>query len=178
MPVALKVDVIGANELARDLGRCGTGTPAFRQAMLQALRVVDAAIERNLRGGHPLYRRSGALAQSIHENQEVIRGPQGYEGVIGPQNIIYARVHELGKTITPKRGKYLRFIWAPRGTSPGMLNKLIGTKKGKARGIGWVSVKSVRIPPRPYLAPAAKRSATRIAALLGKAYIASVEHGG
>jgi len=44
----------------------------------------------------------------------------------------YARIHEEGDTITPKKGKYLHF-------------------KGSK---GWAKVTSVTIPPRPFLQPA------------------------
>lgn len=47
-------------------------------------------------------------------------------------NVVYARIHELGGTIFPKKGLYLRF---------------------KTRDGGFVTVKSVTIPKRPYLRP-------------------------
>lgn len=45
---------------------------------------------------------------------------------------VYARIQERGGTVTAKRTKYLRFQY-PNGS--------------------WHSVKSVRIPARPYMAP-------------------------
>jgi len=51
----------------------------------------------------------------------------------------YARIHEEGDTITPKKGKYLHF-------------------KGSK---GWAKVTSVTIPPRPFLQPALEHIATK-----------------
>jgi len=51
--------------------------------------------------------------------------------MVGSYGPVYARIHELGGTIVPRRKKWLRFQ----------------TENG------WVVTKKVRIPKRPYLLP-------------------------
>ena len=51
-------------------------------------------------------------------------------------NLIYARIHEQGGTITPKKSAYLVFQVGGR----------------------WVKTKSVYIPARPYMEPALRES--------------------
>lgn len=73
--------------------------------------------------------RTGHLRRSI--KSEVIKKPSSLIGKIF-SNIIYARIHELGGVIRPKKGKCLKF----------------------QIGGHWVMVKKVKIPARPYLRPA------------------------
>lgn len=76
--------------------------------------------------GRPTLVRSRTLANSIkgHNN--------GTKIWIGTKTK-YARIHQEGGTIVPKNGQYLVFPYR---------------KSGK---LYWASVKSVTIPPRPYL---------------------------
>lgn len=124
------------------------GNAAFR-------RLVDDAWARakeNVSGGpsaHSMGRvisRRGTLRESIKRGPYIQMGP----GKPGEQRIytdlIYARVHEFGATITAKRAPYLRFrLWMPTDTS--------------APTGPWRMAKSVAIPARPFLAPAATEAA-------------------
>jgi len=75
-----------------------------------------------LKGGQTL-RDTGRLHNSIFAKV------QGNKITIGT-NVVYAPILHFGGTIKPKNGKYLTFR----------------TLKG-----GWVKVKAVYIPPRPYM---------------------------
>lgn len=98
--------------------------------------------------GHPLYSRTGGLAESI-EGKTYARG-DGIIGIIGT-DVRWARVHELGAIITPKTQPYLRFRMIERGTG---------------KDLGWKTVRSVRIPRRPVFKPAVQEKKGRINYLL------------
>lgn len=89
--------------------------------------------------GRVLNRRTGNLLATAHGSVE--QEPDGLRIVFqaggGPRNVKYARIHELGGTITPKNGQALRF-------------------KGRN---GWATVKSVTMPRRPYLEPSRDEAA-------------------
>lgn len=84
----------------------------------------------NLRGRPGLFRRSGELARSFAaldvSSGETIAGA----AALGFTTSKYARIHEFGGTILPKRGKYLVF------------------RDTRTRAKGYVSVRSVTIPAR------------------------------
>lgn len=95
--------------------------------------------------------RSGRLRGSIQGN--VKKTGAGADvllsagGGAGRGIVKYARIHEHGGTITAKRAKYLTF--------PVSADAFTGA--GVSRGAGgsvWRSVKSVKIPARPYMQPA------------------------
>ena len=99
---------------------------------------------------------TGMLRRSIFSDVEP--GSPGIfaTGVLGSQNVPYARIHEIGgktqpHTIVPKTKVYLVFFWE---------------KKGR-----WVKKKSVNhpgsyIPARPYLVPGLVMSMLKIKNLL------------
>ncbi len=92
------------------------------------LRVRSGALRRSLAG----------ITETKGQTVSVVlssggRGLPGQEGfATGFGSVPYARIHEEGGTITPKRGKYLHF-------------------KGSK---GWAKVTSVTMPKRPFLQPA------------------------
>lgn len=69
-------------------------------------------------------------------------------GLFGSE-VEYAGIHEFGGVINAKNAKYLRF---------------------KTFDGSWHSVKSVTIPARPYLKPAAEKEQPRIAEMLAKRF--------
>jgi phage gpG-like protein len=99
--------------------------------------------------GKPLYD-TGRLVASIRARV------QGSTLTVGT-NLAYAKVHQFGAVITPKKGRYLTIplsVEAQRAGSPRRMNKLhrrgraLFDAKGKAH---WALVLSVKIPARPYL---------------------------
>ncbi|RTI04509.1 hypothetical protein CSW30_13275 [Thermus scotoductus] len=116
------------------------GNAAFR-------RLVDDVVRRaqeNASLGRPgLIPRTGKLHKSITKGPYKQWTPGSYGEQRVYSDLIYARVHEYGATIRPKRGPYLVFrLWnfsdTDRPTGP------------------WRRARQVVIPPRPFLGPAAK----------------------
>lgn len=119
---------------------------------------VDSAIHQTVRrlalkltgrvkqklSGEVLHVRTGRLRRSIHPELEY--GPGRAVATVGT-NVIYARTHEYGATITPKKAKALRFR--------------IGEK--------WVTTKKVVIPERSFLRSALREMAPDIKSELAKA---------
>lgn len=113
-------------------------------------RLVDDVVLRakeNVSMGRPgLIPRTGQLYRSIKKGPYKQMRPGSYGEQRVYSNLIYARVHEYGATIRPKRKPYLTFrLWnfydTDRPTGP------------------WVRARQVEIPPRPFLGPAAHDTA-------------------
>lgn len=122
-----KETIIGLAEFTRDLGKLSAA--ARSNTILDALEaggwVIASYAQENARNKlnkHPL----GNLTNSITVKRE---GKTILAGVFG---VIYAKIHEFGGIITPKKGPYLAF-----------------QIDGK-----WIFTKKVTIPARPYLRPA------------------------
>jgi phage gpG-like protein len=73
---------------------------------------------------------TGSLRRSARIVPAVASGPRAVSAVT--VSAVYARIQELGGTVRAKRAPFLRFAY-PKGR--------------------WHSVRSVRIPKRPYMAP-------------------------
>lgn len=82
---------------------------------------------------HAWKNRTGILEGSISISLFAHKAEKGFSGAWGSKAVIYALIHELGGTILPKKGTHLTF----------------------QIGGNWVRTKSVTIPKRPYLRPAA-----------------------
>ena len=99
---------------------------AFQAQMKEVLK----SAKRHATSGRPgLIRRTGALERGIKLGPLELGG-QMRQSLL--TTVIYGRIHELGGTITAKKGPYMTFPINGR----------------------WVRVRSVTIPARPYLAPA------------------------
>jgi len=113
------------------LTKLGNDMPEINRRTLGMLseEVISVSQKSYLRGGHPLNRRTGKLAQSL--TYKVDSG--GRFADVGT-NLVYAAIHEFGGTIRPGPKGFLAWR-APSGE--------------------WVFTrKPVRIPQRPYLKPA------------------------
>lgn len=84
--------------------------------------------------GQPPALVSGTLRRSAR----IVPAPEGEARATASVRVgtVYARIQELGGTVTAKRTKYLRFQY-PKGS--------------------WHSVRSVHLPARPYMAPTRAR---------------------
>ena len=178
-------------------------TLSMEERMGVACLKLEAQAKNNiLNGSSGLHSRTGALAGSISSNwtgrpgiatitgiakrsgAEPIGKPGGrfpvINGVVG-SNLAYARIHELGGTIRPRRAKYLTIplpatLTAQSGASRGRARDFRDTfiKRSKAGNLIifrenggsitplFVLKKSVSIPARPYLRPAMERGASYI----------------
>lgn len=116
------------------------------------LRDVVADIKNKFTSASGLRIRSGKLRDSINSTMKKQGGTlHGYVGSTEE----YAPTHEFGAIITPKVGDYLKF-------------------KGKS---GWVSVKKVVIPRRPFLLPGIERNKEKIADQLVKYINRRIRYG-
>lgn len=139
----LKVKVVGDRELAIRFDKNIKTTPKnLELGIKKSLALIKRNIHRYLTG-RSLRVRTGALRESI--TQEIHRGKDPY-GRIG-SNLVYARIHELGGEIRPVRATYLHF----------------------KVGDQWVKTKLVRMPKRPYMAPAFKDSMPGIMTIFKRA---------
>jgi len=77
----------------------------------------------------------GHLKRSVKLWPATVTGPYRASSKVGPQ-IVYARIQELGGTVTPIGHPFLRF---------------------PAIGGGWVFARKVKLPPRPYMRPVHRR---------------------
>ena len=85
---------------------------------------------------------------------------------IGPRGIRYARIHELGGVITPKRAAAL-FIPLKEGAQPG--------QDGLEWGVDFVLAQRVTMPQRAYLRPAVDRKSKIVGALMGERIAVLIE---
>lgn len=153
MSVSLDVRIRGIEGAQRRLDQVSLTSPEFKQGMRKAVESVKRQVQRNLTGGNPLNVRTGLLRRSV--KGRVIRKRKAYEGIVGPQRVPYARIHELGGIIRPKRAKALVFK--------------IGNR--------WIRTQKVTMPKRPYLKPAALKKSKAVAKILGKAIVGANSQG-
>ena len=117
-------------------------TSAFERAMIENPKEIQLSIRKSLMTSAQVVQRKAKInAPFITGNLKRNIKSKVFKDVakIGT-DVIYARIHELGGIITPKRAKYLRFK--------------VGGK--------WVATKRVVMPKRPYLQPALEDSANEI----------------
>lgn len=143
------------------------------------------AVRRRLTG-EVLNYRSGALRRSADGEAKVIGNGWQIElrAGEGPDKVKYARIHELGGTITPKHGRFLAIPLPPvlnsrgiaksrprdqaltfvpiHGGAAGLLVKPTGRGKRRAFVAFWYLTPRVRIPARPYLKPSMLEMAERV----------------
>jgi len=125
--------------------------------------VRHRAVYKYLTSG-PLHKRSGTLASSVMTGP-LRRAGKKFETSVGT-NVFYGRVWEFGaqtpghivkpKNINPRTGKlnkYLRFRTGPYGAH--------------GQGIGpGVSVKSVKMSPKPWLGPSVEDMRSKVVRIL------------
>lgn len=135
----ITVKLKGARELAFDMKKAGffLARKAMPEIVAKAGFEVEGRVKKAITG-KILKVRSGHLRRSVHT---VLHGKGRKAGATVGTSVIYAAVHEFGATIRAKRAKYLRF---------------------KIPGIGFRSVKQVRIPARQPFARTFQKSLRKI----------------
>jgi len=122
---------------ANDLAKIARIPANFKKGLTRGLKMamLFAEAQAKLRFNTPgnLRVRTGHLRRSIGS------GAEGNTGWVGT-NVSYGEVNELGATIRPKKGKYLKF-------------QIMGQ---------WKTVKEVVIPPRPFIRPAVEENTERL----------------
>jgi phage gpG-like protein len=156
-------------DLARIKKKLDGVDPAQRGRFIkQGLQIGALVIENELRNvataGDTLKRRTGNLSRSI--GTAVVESSNGMEAVIGSgvrsgKRLPYANIHEIGGTILPKKGRFLR-IPIRKGSDfaleRGMGKKRISFSSGV---LGYIFVKSVKIPARYYLSKSLDKKRTQ-----------------
>jgi phage gpG-like protein len=127
-------------------------TAKMRQAQKAGVNATMAACVIHAKANHNWKNQTGVLEGSINIASFARVDGAGVVGTWGSQDVRYALIHELGGVIVPVRAKALRFKLAD----------------GSFR-----IVKSVTIPPRPYLRPAADAKYPLLAGNIRKAFEAA-----
>lgn len=129
---------------------------ATQQATVAAGDMLVTAAVKNFTGAHPAgfphvggtapNTVTGNLQRSITADPIRSAGNHRYSVTVGPR-AIYARLVELGGTITPKRGPFLVWTLGPRPASPE------GWKAAQKAGLVR-RARSVTVHPHPFFSPA------------------------
>ena len=109
-------------------------TERMRAAQLAGVNATMGACVVEAKNSHAWQNRTGVLEGGIGIADYAARTGDGVRGTWGVQDVRYALIHELGGVIVPRTARALA----------------IPLDDGSVR-----FVKSVRVPPRPYLRPAA-----------------------
>lgn len=123
----------------------------MRDAQIAGVNQTMAACVVDAKRNHSWQNRTGILEGGIDIADYAAPNGDGVKGTWGVRDVVYALIHELGGVITPKRGKALAI---PDPANPG----------------GILLVKSVTIPKRPYLRPAADTQYPKLAGRIAKAF--------
>ena len=159
--------------------------PAILRECGKLAQVGLGAARRRLTG-EVLHYRSGALRRSTDGNATLV--PGGWQIQLqaggGRDDVAYARIHEEGGVIRPKRGRFLAIPLPPvlnarglakskprdqvltfvpiHGGSAGLLVKPSGRGKRRTFVAHWFLTPRVTMPARPYLAPSMVEMAAKV----------------
>lgn len=121
----------------------------MRQAQIEGVNRIMAQCTREAKTTHDWNNRSGTLEGGVNIITYAAANATGVKGVWGAADVKYALIHELGGVIKPVRAKALA----------------IPQDDGSVR-----LVKSVTIPKRPYLRPAADAKYPGLTLAIRRAY--------
>lgn len=124
-------------------------TAKMRAAQKAGVNATMGAAVVEAKGHHNWVNRTGVLEGGIDVVDYAEEVADGVSGQWGVRDVVYALIHELGGTIVPKVAKALKIPMAD----------------GSFR-----FVKSVTIPARPYLRPAADKTYPTLASRIRRAY--------
>lgn len=173
--------VFGKEELIarfRALSEAQQGQALVNTTLAGGVVIVNAAKD-NIREQGLI--RTRTLSRSIH--QEVVESKPEIAVTEVGTNLAQAPIHEFGGTIQAKDSKYLA---VPVGTRRGSPLKHSDLRVRKTAGgnlvmvdeggiVQYVLKKSVEIPARPYLRPAADENNAAIRQAMEKAFVQQIE---
>lgn len=117
----IRFQITNAAEAKAAIARVGARAgEVLTDSMNQAVLILQRGVKTDQLSGNPLKVRSGRLRSSI--SAFTARTATGVEGTVGT-NVPYARIHEYGGEITPKKGQYLTIPLAAALTGAGVLRK-------------------------------------------------------
>jgi len=129
-----------------------------RAAQVRGVNATMAACVTGAKRNHTWNNRTGVLEGSIDiAEPAALQVGGGVKGVWGSKDVRYALIHELGGVIRPVRALALKF---------------------RADDGSFVVTKQVKIPPRPYLRPAADKEYPKLAKRIRKAFESSTVTSG
>lgn len=163
----IKIEDVGntRQEIINNLKQIQKDFPKIAEKITKRfLESIRGSIVKNYLKGQVLKSVTGKLSSSINW------WLSGSEGWIG-SNLVYAAIHEYGGTIVPKNAKYLTIpLWKGAARQiggarevPGAFFKMTNGRLlmyGKSKyGVMpyFLLLKSVTLPPRPYIWPAIER---------------------
>lgn len=178
----IDVKVEGGEIVARWLGRMPERiTPALIKALnAYVIDLRDHVVTQKL-SGQVLKVRTGALRSSFMPVFARRKGGMIWAGV--GTNVKYARIHELGGTITPKRAKALTVpMPGVRGRAKDyedtfIAKGMIFQRQEKGIEALFALKKSVTMPSRPYIVPSIEETAPLLEAALDKAINETISKG-
>lgn len=142
--------------------------PTLKAALTRAAVYVAGQAKRMVYAGRPehLAAGTGMLRNSIKHEMHY---PEAYIG----SNVVYARIHELGGTIRPKKGQFLSIPVGDWTDSPRNHPELryaqsvngqpyLVTEGGE---VMYILRRQVTLPARPYLSPAMENSSDAVEAI-------------
>ena len=124
-------------------------TEKMRSAQIEGVNRTMAACVNEAKANHGWQNRTATLEGSIDIADYAASEADGVKGTWGSRDVLYALIHELGGIIKPKKAKALA----------------IPQDDGSVR-----FVKSVEIPARPYLRPAADNQYPKLAGRIKAAF--------
>ena len=148
----VKVDLEGTEELQQKLSKLSqaAATSIAKDAVDEGAAVIVFNAQLNARDTFS-DRQRGQLRNSIRSESKVVGN--GAEAEIGP-HVIYGRIQELGGTIRPIHGQFLKF-------------QIDGE---------WKQAKQVTIPARPYLRPAVEDHIDQISEVMREAIADGIQN--
>lgn len=182
--------VTGAEQVKANLDRAARALRQARRVRVQeAGNFVRDHIKTSKLSGSPLKRVSGKLRSSVRVFVE--ETADDYFAKVKPTKHWYAVAHEEGKTITPRRARFLKIPVAQRSVirqyeqNPAAWYTFAGstatgwmifgrpattTRRALADFIPLYALKtSIRIPARPFMRPAAAECKARVIRIIGEA---------
>lgn len=157
---SIRIDIEGTDELERKLKTLSkaAATSIAKDAVDEGAAVIQFNAQLNALNVFS-DRQRGQLRNSIRSESRIVGN--GAEAEIGPNveaeigpPVIYGRIQELGGTIRPVHGQYLKF-------------QIDGE---------WRQVKQVTIPARPYLRPAAEEHIDQISEVMREAIADGIDN--
>ena len=159
--------MVGANRTEKSLVWKGADLIArMREIQIAAIDSTIAEAVVHAKRNHTWKNQTTDLDRSIQVIRWALRVGNTTTGVWGSTDVGYALIHELGGTIVPKRAKFLTVPVTDSARRAGSPRNMSGLRYAKSKGgqpvlvdkagrLQYLLRKSVTIPARPYLRPAA-----------------------
>lgn len=157
-------------------------TERMRAAQREGVNATMAQCVVQARRNHTWQNQTGDLTRSLQIVQPASRIGDFVIGKWGSTDLGYARIHELGGTIRPKKSKFLAVPVteaARKAGSPRNMTGLVYVQSVKGQPmlveeftgkVQYILKKLVTIPARPFLRPAADLIYPQLAANIRKAW--------